>query len=148
MLTIRRATIDDVEVLTHMSRQFHNFAPHAAMINATDTELEAAIHALMEHGCVFVADLGGVVVAMLGAIINPIWFCPRVKMAHELAWWVNEEARGSRAAILLVKAYEAWAKEQGATVETMSDLMVNTTVERMLTRMGFQASERTYAKEL
>ena len=48
MLTIRRATIDDVEVLTHMSRQFHNFAPHAAMINATDTELEAAIHALME----------------------------------------------------------------------------------------------------
>jgi hypothetical protein len=30
----------------------------------------------------------------------------------------------------------------------MSDLMVNTTVERMLTRMGFQASERTYAKEL
>ena len=40
------------------------------------------------------------------------------------------------------------AAEQGAQVATMSDLMVNTTVERMLTRMGFQASERTYAKEL
>jgi hypothetical protein len=49
---------------------------------------------------------------------------------------------------LLVKAYEAWAKEQGATMATMSDLIINTTVERMLTRMGFQASERTYAKEL
>lgn len=149
-MIIRNATMDDVEVLTHMSRQFHEYAPHAAMINATDDELADAVRALMTHGCVLVADLHGEVVGMLGAIINPIWFAPRVKIACELAWWVNTEYRGGRAGIMLVKAYEAWAAEQNATVATMSSLQIdlNNAVGKLLHKLGYKESEHTYARRL
>lgn len=35
-------------------------------------------------------------------------------VAKDLGWWVREEARGGRAALLLLRAFEDWARERGA----------------------------------
>jgi hypothetical protein len=64
--------------------------------------------------------------------------------ASELVFWVDEDARKSRAAVSLVGAYEYWAKAAGCQYVTLVDLMGN--LHDYYTRKGYELRERTYLK--
>ncbi len=55
---------------------------------------------------------------MAHAAPHPFW---PVKAAGELAWWIAPEHRG-RGAVEMVRAYEAWAAEQGCGLIGMAHL--------------------------
>lgn len=146
MTIIRTATHDDIEAVAAMGRRFLQFAPQAKHLPLTDDQVAERSRWLVESAQVFLAEMNGRVVGMLACILIPAWLAPHATMAHELAWWVDEEARGSSASIRLVDAYETWARSNGATVIAMSDLEVNDRVGRMLTKFGYEKAERTYIK--
>lgn len=50
--------------------------------------------------------------AFLG-IISPTFFCSDL-IAKDMGWWIKPKFRGSRAAIKLLRDFEAWAKISGA----------------------------------
>jgi GNAT superfamily N-acetyltransferase len=52
------------------------------------------------------------IIGSIGGAVFPYFFSTR-KKAGDLGFYVEPEYRGSRAAIKLVKAFEAWAKEMG-----------------------------------
>lgn len=146
MTIIRTATHHDIEAVAAMGRRFLQFAPQAKHTPLTDEQVVERSRWLIESARVFLAETNGRVVGMLACIIVPTWIAPQVTMAHELAWWVDEDARGSSAAIRLVNAYEQYARDNGAVVISMSDLEVNDRVGRMLTKFGYEKAERTYIK--
>jgi hypothetical protein len=84
----------------------------------------------------------------LAAMMTTVWYSPSTKMAHEMMWWVNEENRGTIASIKLIKAYENWARENGADLIAMCDLVIEgqEPVGTTLNRLGYEMSERTYIK--
>lgn len=148
---IRQATRDDMQALHRMARHFIEYGKHATFMSITDADLEASIGRLLDAGlCVFVAELNGDVVGMLVAAITSPWFAPHIRMASELAWWMEPEARGTTIAIRLVKEYESWAVKHGAQIITMSSLS-NESADRvgnMLRRLGYAQGESTHLKEI
>ena len=145
-MLVRKATSDDIEAVAAMGRRFLQFAPQSRHTPLTDEQVRERSAWLVESATVLLACIDGKAVGMLACILVPTWLAPQVTMAHELAWWVDEEARGSSAAIRLVTAYETWARENDASVFCMSDLEVNDRVGRMLTKFGYEKAERTYIK--
>ena len=147
-MVIRVATVNDIDTLCEMGSRFLAFAPHGKHVNTTAEDYRSGCEAFMRFGTVFIAERDGKACAMLACAIMPVWFAPSILMAHELAWWVDEDARGSSAAVRLVRAFEEFARESGARIIAMSQLhAVNgEQVGRMLTKLGYEPSEMTYIK--
>ena len=150
MATVRHATLDDLEAIMALAREFIMFAPHASVADVSSEELEQQARTCIENALVLVAEDEGKVVGMLVGVLTGLWFSPSTLMAAELAWWVTPSARNGSAGIRLVTAFQDWAREQGAKVVTMSslDLDFDTRVSSVLERMGFKASEHTHMKRL
>ena len=147
-MNIRQATEDDVEAIVDMGLRFIAFGPHGKFAAVDRDQLRAGVVGFLGHGIFFLAESGGRTVGMLACALSPMWFAPQVIVAHELAWWVDEEARGSSAAVRLIRAFHDWAHANGANVLAMSQLIAENgeQVGRMLRKLGYEPSEMTYVK--
>lgn len=85
----------------------------------------------------------------LGALLCPDLNNGQV-MAVECFWYVLPEFRGGTAAGRLLKAFERWAREQGAKRMVMVHLLNLTPTELHNTykRLGYRPVEVNYVKEL
>ena len=70
------------------------------------------------------------------------------RVAMELAWWVDEDKRGSRDSLLLFKAYEDWALRVGAKIKQMAMLDDVTNLAAFYEKQGYRPAERSYIKEI
>lgn len=68
------------------------------------------------------------------------------RWAKETVWYIEPDARG-RAAIQMLDAYEAWAREQGCTTIGMASLASND-VSRIYERRGYAPAETHFVKAL
>lgn len=145
---IRQATHDDIDALAKMGQQFLAYSPHGHLVDPSAASMRESIQRIMDHGVVFVGTIGGEIVGCLCATMSNIWFSPDSKVAIELAWWVNEEHRAGTVAVRLVYAYEVWARAQGASVITMSNLIIDgkPSSGTILERLGYIISEQTHIK--
>ena len=68
------------------------------------------------------------------------------KIAMELAWWVEEEYRGSRKSIELLLAYKQWAKKVGCSTVQVGFIEGYSPkgLDRLYTSQGFKLHERGY----
>src|SRR5688572_32090956 len=64
------------------------------------------------------------------------------RVAVELAWWVDEDKRGSRDSLLLFKAYEDWALRVGAKIKQMAMLDDVTNLAAFYEKQGYRPAER------
>jgi len=147
---VRDATAEDEDAVLEMARQFVAFAPYSDTFTTTDEELRLTIKHFIETTKAFVAEVDGKVVGMLCAVLTPVWYAPSHKAAVELVWWVDPAHRKGMSGIRLVQAFEKWAKEQGASMVSMSNLEVddNGLVANMLNRFGYRMSEQTHSKRI
>lgn len=104
----------------------------------------------MQTGIVLVATIDHEIVGGIVGAVAPLWFNPTIRIASELSWWVSEEHRGGTVGVKLLWAFEAWAKEQGAAVVSMSDLVIGGEMPagRLLEKLGYVATERTHIKKV
>lgn len=70
------------------------------------------------------------------------------RVAAELAWWVDEDKRGSRDSFLLFKAYEDWALRVGAKIKQMAMLDDVTNLAAFYEKQGYRPAERSYIKDV
>ena len=101
-----------------------------------------------EDGALFVADAGGQLIGMAGALAYPHYFNVASKAAQELFWWVEPARRGGTAGVRLLQGLEAWAKGVGCATLTMICLPIDSPAERVYQRVGYRASERSYIKRI
>lgn len=86
----------------------------------------------------------GVVGALLASVmVSPI---APVRIATELAWWVDPEARG-RASLKMLPAYEAWAAEKGCQMIGIAG-RGDPRLARVYKGRGFASHEDHYLKVL
>lgn len=79
---------------------------------------------------------------MIGGMIAPAFCSGKWLQAHELFWWA--ESGG----LALLRAFEAWAKGQGAAEVRMSSLASLPRAGAVLSRKGYAATELSYSKVL
>ncbi|MBZ9653553.1 GNAT family N-acetyltransferase [Phyllobacterium lublinensis] len=93
-----------------------------------------------------VLDSEGGVQGLLAAQAGPLPLAP-VKAATELIWWIEPHARG-RAALAMLDAYEAWARDRGCVFANMVGLGSDPLPARLYESRGYIAAERHYSKTL
>jgi GNAT superfamily N-acetyltransferase len=143
---VRAATLDDVPALLLMGRLMHDESPvfrtlgfdEGKLTRLLETMLEGTIAAAAPGG-VFVAERAGEVVGMYGGFVVEMWFS-QDKQAHDYVCYVKpEHRRRGRAAIGLVRAFEAWAIAQGALFITpgVSTQVDPESTARFYERLGY-----------
>lgn len=150
--TVRRAVIADLPRLVEMGRQFLAASPwaHVEVAEERAGDLEAVIRRIVAHGAAFVAEHNGRVIGGILGVISPVWCIPSHSFATELAWWVDEEHRGGRVSVRLLRAFEGWAYAEGATGVVVSSLGADGTsrASKLIEALDYKVVERSYWKEL
>ena len=149
-MPVRLATADDLDVIAAMGQRFFAGTRYAAALSPSHEDMRAAIGAVFEHGRVWVAEVDGVPRGFLAAILQPVWFGPGAQVALETSWWMDEDVRGRVEGVRMLAEFERWAKEEGAKAICMSDIVLEgeSAAERILTRLGYRITERTFTKGL
>lgn len=82
----------------------------------------------------------------IGGIVQPLWFCPGVKVAAELFWFSESNGAGRE----LLAAFEAWAQERGADYVQMSAMADahEPALRRIMRRVGYTPAEIGFAKAI
>lgn len=135
---IRRATGKDLATAVRFAKEFHAESVHS-WIPVRDEDLVPWMSSLIENGAVFLSEHG-----IIGGVMAPLYFNAAFMMAVELFWWAPQEGRALR------EAYEAWAKEQGASVIQFSGQRNDRseTVEKLFRRAGYEPVETGFMKRL
>jgi GNAT superfamily N-acetyltransferase len=114
-MLIRPPRYEDIEQLLDMGERMHHEGAYAFL--PFDREkvrrmIVSYIHQ-PETQCGLVAEENGVVFGMFAGYLTDYFFCDE-KVACDLILFVDQERRGSSAAVRLVNAFRDWAAERGA----------------------------------
>lgn len=114
---LRLATLDDIPILLNLAKNFHKVSPYRGMRFNTQKGkdfLASVITGPKSEGVILVALKDTKPIGMLiGWAAEPVFTSNKV--ATELCWWVEEEYRKTRGALLLYNAYEDWAARVGCS---------------------------------
>lgn len=146
-MTIRRAAMGDKGRVLAMARAFH-------VASGIDVPFSAALAAVLFDACLvdpdrlcLVLDINGAACGVLAAQAGPHGFAP-VRLASELMFWISPDHRGSSAALRMIDAYEAWARERGCHIAHLVGLGDAPAAGTLYARRGYRPAERHFMKNL
>lgn len=147
---IRQAEIRDIDALADMGMRFLAYSAYSDIANPSREDLIKSICQVFDTGVIFVSDVEGEITGALSGILTELWFAPGVRVAAELAWWIDEQHRGSIAAVGLLRAFENWAQENGAKAISLSDLKVDDAYPAapLFQRLGYEVAERAHVRRI
>jgi GNAT superfamily N-acetyltransferase len=147
---IRVATTEDFAPLLTMGREFYDASGYSDLVGFDRESLVRTFEQLMQNGGLFVAEVNGEVVGMVGGMVYPFYFDADHLTGQEVFWWVMPEHRKGRIGLELLQALEEWAKARGAKSLSMVSLdrLNPEQVARMYSAAGYRASEHTFIKRL
>ena len=106
-MKIRNANKFDFPKILEMLHRFKKAGP-TALSSGFDNEDQVATiyaHIMAGRGLALVAEKDGELAGLLIAMIDPIIWDPDTRIMRELAYWVDEEYRGSTAGYRLIAEY-------------------------------------------
>lgn len=154
MSEVRRATAADTPALIELGRAMHAESPRYRDMPFSETRLQALaarLHSsgtlLVEEAALFIAEADGKPVGMAIVFIDEPLLSD-AKFATDLVVYLKPEHRGGRLFLKLVRAFEAWAIQQGARQIVLG---VSTGVHSEQTvnayrRLGYQPAGNTCTK--
>ena len=144
---IREATVDDVPSLVEMGARFIAETVYRNHVAINPRALANLMLMLIDSsgGAVFVSELDGKPVGMIGAQVYPHPMSMEF-IGAELFWWVEPDARGKGSGIKLLKKAEEWADERGAV--RMQMIAPNDKVGRVYAALGYTKIEEQYQRDI
>tara|TARA_R110002051_G_C8697545_1_gene493889 strand:+ start:220 stop:654 length:435 start_codon:yes stop_codon:yes gene_type:complete len=143
---IRLAVKSDIDNLLRMSELFFNSSGYSEITTFNKEDSEQLLNNLIDLGTILTDGESG----MIGFVMFPIFMNNSTIMSQELFWWVDEEKRGSRVGVELLKGAEKISKESGATVMNMLSLedLNGKKVNELYQRLGYKRKEQSYMRIL
>lgn len=146
-MSIREATEEDIFDVLVLAREFSKEAPRTHKWSKEKTEVFCRAAIENSNTTLLVLEEDEEIVGAIVGLLNEMYMSQTV-IATELAWFVSKDYRGKRGSILLLKAFEEWAKDSNADYVCMGDIHGILTLEKLYTRMGYSKCETTYMKEV
>lgn len=122
---------------------------HARPYKQPDREhlLLMAAH-MVENGVIFISNNGQQDTGIILGQMNPnIWYPDEINLV-ELFWFVDEEFRGTSAALRLLKAFIDYGKEQNVKHIVMSMEAHSPLSDDVFIKRGFQLLEKAFVMEV
>ena len=149
-MPVRLATTADLDAIAEMAATFMDCTRYAAKLAPTVNDFRSSFAVILDQGRIWVAEVDGVVCGFLAGMVGPFWFLPTERYALEVAWWMDPAYRGRPEGVRLLFEFERWAKEHQVAAICMSDIVIKgeSAAERILQRLGYSMTERTFVKGL
>lgn len=132
---MKQAAEADIPQLVQWMARFHEASGTAVPFDPDYTA--QFLGGLIRQGVILTNGHG-----MIGGMIAPAFCNGNWLQAHELFWWAE------RGGLALLRAFEAWAKGEGAAEVRMSSLASLPRADAVLRRKGYAATELSYSKVL
>jgi GNAT superfamily N-acetyltransferase len=118
---------------------------YAGIISVNPDRLSASVKAVADNpdGVILVSGSDATITGMIAMLAYDHPFSGE-RMAFEVVWWVEPEARGD--GVRLLRAAEDWAMEQG--IGKMQMVAPNERVGALYERMGYLPVETSYQRTL
>uniref|UniRef100_A0AAU6W040 Aminoglycoside acetyltransferase n=1 Tax=Pseudomonas phage Ulina01 TaxID=3138549 RepID=A0AAU6W040_9CAUD len=150
MIRTRQATLLDMLLIAPLADRYSKEANTKGFPVELDYSLQqAAATIMMDDGCFLIVFDDNEAVGFLWGFCCALPWNP-AKLAMDTLLYVEPHYRGSRAGYKLVKAWEEWARERGATsvqLSVASGIHEDKTAE-FYQRMGYNHIGTEYRKEL
>ena len=146
---IREATEKDVERLVELGEKFVGSLKYlpkgqqyseAAVTNLVLGRIEG------EESPIVVSEVDEEVIGGLGAFLIPLFFAPKIIMASEVFFYLDETSRGKKEGSKIMEYFLSWAEEKGAVGTTMVSMGVTETTyaKETFEKYGFREFETIY----
>lgn len=112
MVKVRPATEADIPMLVRLGARMHSESPRYAPLDYSPEKVAKVMASAIEQGGAHVAESDGKIIGGIAGFVVEHWF-GHDRMASDYAFYIAPEARGGRAALLLVRAFEEWAVSMG-----------------------------------
>lgn len=150
-MIVRSARHGDMDRLVELGKQMHAEGAYASL-PFDEAKVREQIADYLEHPegrCLLVAEGADGVAGMLAGFVDEYYFCHET-VACDLVLYVERAHRGSSAAVRLIRAFRAWAREQGArdlclAVSSGEDIE---RTGRLYERLGLQCVGGVYRQRL
>jgi len=141
---IREATPADTPRLVEMGERFLTQTVYRGRVTVNPEQMAATVTLMRgEVGKIFVLEIDGAVVGMIGLLIFLHPIAGEVTVS-EVFWWVEPEHRGG--GIRLLKRAEQWARAAGAVKLMM--IAPTADIGQLYLRLGYEPLETTYQRTL
>lgn len=146
-MKVRRAGADDLPVLCEMGREFRGEAVFA-FPEPVEVEWLGMAEKLGEMYFMAIAEGGAGPVGFITAVQSRYMFSPARHVAQD-TFYVKPAYRGSRAALLLVRAVEEWARGLGLgrVVLSINSGITPDRAGRFYQKLGYAAMGGNYMKD-
>ena len=153
-MTVRAATIDDIDNVYTLCREFQAISPYADQEISPDHFYHFLRHYLKpkpeEHIILLYIRDGEPVGIIAGQITVGSHFFDENRIATELVWYVQPELRRGMAPMRLLQAYEQWAELMGCKKVSLSAVenKHRAALSQMYEKMGYQSTEETFVRDI
>lgn len=145
---IREATHADLDALVQMGEEFHDSTPYALELADNPGQYRAIGTWLINNpdGVLLMREVDGEAVGMLGGALfdHPL---SGERTAGEMFWYASPGQRGVTG-VRLLKGFEGWAREHGASYLQMVQPAWADRVGEMYAAMGYQRIEVAWTRHL
>lgn len=103
-----------------------------------------------EEFAAFMNEEDGDITAVVAGYLAPLYFDPKTKFAYDFLLYSKPEKRGGPAAVRLMKAFEKWSRDSGASAVVMGVTagIADETACKFYTRLGYKNSGALFSKEI
>jgi N-acetylglutamate synthase-like GNAT family acetyltransferase len=147
---IRQANKFDMDAIVRMLKAYRDKAPTQFLKDSSNQEhIEKLLtNILAGAGFILVAEKDEAVVGMVIAAQHPNIWNPDINQISEIAFWVDEEHRGGKAAHRLLHAYIQQCEElkQEKLIHFFSLSKMQNSPDLSYDKFGFEKLEETWIK--
>jgi hypothetical protein len=146
---VRLANRWDRDNLVNMFCRYRSSSKIQQIVNSTNTAAAERIieQIIIGHGIALISEIKEQPTGMLIALRHPLVWDPDLVILSEIAWWVDQEYRGSRSGLLLLKEYQRLAEQeisQGKIINYTISEMVDNPID--YSRWGLKPRETIWTK--
>ena len=147
MVTIRRASPDDIDWLITELRKFSQFIQTKRPVFEDEEFARNALTSLITSHYALIAEKEGTPIGFIGGLLTPHSMNPAIRVLCETFFWVTEDQRGARAGAMLLNEFLEHGKQNVDWIlfalEEHSPMN-----EKSLLKRGFKRQERNYLLEV
>lgn len=144
---VREATEEDRTDILVLAKQFVKEAPEIYSWNSERMERDVDNILTDPNYGVLLLEYKGESVGLLAFTASEMPFTGKV-IGFELAWFLEEEHRKGRTALMLVREYERVLTEAGVGIAALSDIQGLRSLESLYNKLGYERMETMYIRSL
>lgn len=147
-ISVRSATLGDIDWILSQLKIFSKLYGTKRSLYGDEIHCREGLKRTIEgHVFLLAVREDDSPLGFIAGLISPHLYNPAIRMLCELFWWVAEDARTTRAGVMLIDAFIDFGKKNAdwITFGITEETPIN---EVSITKRGFHAHERSYLMEV